>query len=176
MAKIIIKYIKTPVGELILGSFNNQLCVADWRYRKMRSAIDSRIKNGLNSDFEIGISEVVEETEQQLIQYFDGLRTSFEIPLLMVGTDFQKQVWNALMQIPYGKTETYLGLSKSLENEKAIRAVASANGANAISIIVPCHRIIGSNGDLVGYAGGLPAKKKLLELENPIRLSQMELF
>ena len=176
MAKIITKYIKTPVGELILGSFNNQLCVADWRYRKMRSAIDTRIMNGLNSEFETGTSEVIEETKQQLKQYFDGERTTFEIPLLMVGTDFQKQVWNALIQIPYGKTETYLGLSKSLENEKAIRAVASANGANAISIIVPCHRIIGSNGDLVGYAGGLPAKKKLLELEGALSSSQLSIF
>jgi methylated-DNA-[protein]-cysteine S-methyltransferase len=176
VSKIITKHIKTSVGELILGSFNNQLCLADWRYRKMRSAIDTRIKNGLNSEFEIGTSEVIEETEEQLSQYFEEERTEFEIPLLMVGTDFQKQVWNALIQIPYGKTETYLGLSKSLENEKAIRAVASANGANAVSIIVPCHRIIGSNGDLVGYAGGLPAKKKLLELEGALSNNQLSIF
>ena len=176
MVKIITKYIKTPVGELILGSFKNQLCLADWRYRKMRLAIDTRIKNGLNSEFEFGTSEVMEETENQLLQYFDGERTNFEISLLMMGTPFQKQVWDALLQIPYGKTGTYLELSKSLGNEKAIRAVASANGANAISIIVPCHRIIGSNGDLVGYAGGLPAKKKLLELEGALSTSQLSIF
>ena len=93
-----------------------------------------------------------------------------------MGTEFQKQVWDSLLQVPYGKSETYLGLSKILGNEKAIRAVATANGANAISIIVPCHRIIGSNGDLVGYAGGLPAKKKLLELEGALSTSQLGLF
>lgn len=176
MNTILTKHIKTTVGELILGSFNNQLCLADWRYRKMRSAIDARIKTGLECEFEAGTSSVIEETEKQLAEYLNGSLKEFSIPLLMVGTDFQKTVWNALIEIPHGKTKTYLELSKILGNEKAIRAVATANGANAISIIVPCHRIIGSNGDLVGYAGGLPAKKKLLELENPLRKSQMELF
>jgi len=83
-----------------------------------------------------------------------------------VGTDFQRSVWDGLMQIPYGTTFSYLELAKRIDNEKAVRAVASASGANAISILIPCHRIIGANGDLVGYAGGLPAKKKLLELES----------
>ncbi|MDG2455395.1 MAG: MGMT family protein, partial [Bacteroidia bacterium] len=86
------------------------------------------------------------------------------------------RVWSALNAIPYGQTETYLGLSKRLGNENAIRAVATANGANAIAIIVPCHRIVGSDGSLVGYAGGLPAKKELLALENPDRGRQLELF
>jgi methylated-DNA-[protein]-cysteine S-methyltransferase len=89
----------------------------------------------------------------------------FNVPLLFVGSDFQKQVWNALMQIPFGVTKSYMELSKQFGNEKAIRAVASANGANAISIMVPCHRIIGSNCELTGYAGGLPVKKQLLQLE-----------
>lgn len=174
--KIIIKNIKTPVGELILGSYKNQLCLADWRYRKMRTAIDSRIQKGLGAEYEIGSSSVIEETERQLSQYFTGELQEFNIPLLFVGTEFQKTVWYALTQIQYGKIETYLGLSKKLGDPKAIRAVATANGANAISIMVPCHRIIGSNGDLVGYAGGLPAKKKLLELENPDLKKQMSLF
>ena len=94
-----------------------------------------------------------------------------------MNTAFQKSVWDELRQIPYGKTDSYLGLSQKLNNEKAIRAVASANGANAISIIVPCHRIIGSNGELVGYAGGLPAKKKLLKLEGSDPMGdELELF
>ncbi len=100
----------------------------------------------------------------------------FDIPLLLVGSEFQKSVWNALLQVPYGVTETYLGLSKNIENEKAIRAVASANGANAIAIIVPCHRIIGSDGSLVGYAGGLNAKRKLLNIEKALDNSQLSLF
>ena len=83
----------------------------------------------------------------------------------MVGTDFQKSVWNALLKVPYGTTSSYLQLAKVINNAKAVRAVASANGANSMAIIIPCHRIIGSNGELVGYAGGLPIKKRLLTLE-----------
>jgi methylated-DNA-[protein]-cysteine S-methyltransferase len=166
--KIIIEYFKTPVGEIILGSFDNKLCLADWRYRKMRTAIDKRIQTGLEAEYIEVYSEINEQAKDQLTDYFSGERKEFDVPLLLVGTDFQKSVWNTLRQIPYGKTDTYLGLSKKLNNIKAIRAVAGANGANAISIIVPCHRIIGIDGSLVGYAGGLRAKQKLLELENPI--------
>jgi methylated-DNA-[protein]-cysteine S-methyltransferase len=104
---------------------------------------------------------------RELDEYFAGTRHSFDVPLLLVGSDFQKSVWEALIQVAYGQTETYLGLSRILGNELAIRAVAAANGANAISIVVPCHRIIGSKGELIGYAGGLAAKQKLLTLENP---------
>ena len=174
--QIITKNIKTPVGELILGSYNDKLCLADWRYRKMRNAIDSQIQKGLSADYEMGTSSVIEQTEEQLAEYFLGKRTTFDIPILYVGTDFQKRVWVALTNIQYGKTETYLGLSKVLGDPKAVRAVATANGANAISIIVPCHRIIGSNGDLIGYAGGLPTKKKLLALENPLHKTQLQMF
>ena len=165
--KITIKYYKTPVGELILGSFDDKLCLADWRYRKMRSTIDKRIQTGLNADCIEDSSDVIERAISQFEEYFRNERKEFDIPLLLIGTDFQKSVWDALMQVPYGKTDTYLDLSEKIGNVKAIRAVAGANGANAISIIVPCHRIIGSDGNLVGYAGGLPAKKKLLELETP---------
>ena len=174
--KIKITYFQTPVGELILGSFEGELCLADWKYRKMRNAIDKRICTDLKAGFVEGNTPVIQECKNQLNDYFERERTTFDLPLLFVGTDFQKQVWNSLLQVPYGKSETYLGLSKILGNEKAIRAVATANGANAISIIVPCHRIIGSNGDLVGYAGGLPAKKKLLELEGALTTSQLGLF
>jgi methylated-DNA-[protein]-cysteine S-methyltransferase len=141
----------------------------------MRPAIDKRIQSEFG-EYEEGSTPIIEETIVQLEAYFQGIRTEFDLPLAFAGTDFQKAVWNALMQIPYGKTGTYLGLSRALGDEKAIRAVATANGANALSIVVPCHRIIGSDGDLVGYAGGLSAKKKLLELENPNRGEQLGLF
>lgn len=171
-----IEYFKTPFGELILGSFNNELCLCDWRYRKMRPSIDKRLKIGLNADYTLESSEIISETRAQLTQYFNGERTEFSILLLLIGSDFQKSVWNALLQIPFGKTDTYLGLSKRIKNIKAIRAVAGANGANAISIIIPCHRIIGSDGKLVGYAGGLDVKKKLLSLENVHIKSQLSMF
>ncbi len=175
--KICVQYYKLPVGELILGSFDEKLCLSDWRYRKMRAEIDSRIQNGLKSEYVEENSPIIQVTINQLTEYFAGERKEFDIPLELVGTDFQKSVWEELLKIPYGKTETYLGLSQKLGNEKAIRAVASANGANAISIIIPCHRIIGSDGKLVGYAGGLQAKRKLLELEGVSQKNlQMSLF
>jgi methylated-DNA-[protein]-cysteine S-methyltransferase len=165
MTHICIQYHKTRIGELILGSYEGKLCLLDFRYRKMRTAIDNRIKSGLNAEFILKDDETLERTRKQLDEYLNGTRTRFDIPILMVGTDFQKSVWNALMQVPYGKTASYLDLAKAIDNEKAVRAVAGANGANAIAIIIPCHRIIGSSRELVGYGGGLAVKKKLLDLE-----------
>lgn len=165
---------QSPVGELILGSYDNKLCLCDWRYRKMRDEIDERIKKGLNADFLEENSPVIDKTIIQLKAYFEGNRKAFDIPMQMVGTEFQQEVWKELMRIPFGKTQSYMKLSLRLNNPKAIRAVASANGANAISILVPCHRIIGSDGKLVGYAGGLSAKKQLLKLENALPQLQLE--
>ena len=166
MNKISIQYYQSPVGEILLGSYNGKLCLADWKYRKMRTTIDTRIQKGLKAEYVEQSSEVIEKIITQMKEYFAGERKDFDIPLLMVGTEFQKSVWEGLIEIPYGTTASYLQLSKNIGNEKAVRAVASANGANAISIMIPCHRIIGSNGALTGYAGGLDVKKKLLELEN----------
>jgi methylated-DNA-[protein]-cysteine S-methyltransferase len=132
----------------------------------MRKSVDDRIKKLLDADYIEVDDEVLKETRKQIDEYFIMQRQEFTLPLLMVGTEFQKSVWNALLKIPYGKTASYLELSKIIGNEKAVRAVANANGANAIAIIIPCHRIIGTNGKLTGYGGGLPLKKKLLDLEN----------
>jgi methylated-DNA-[protein]-cysteine S-methyltransferase len=163
----------SPLGEIILGDFEGKLVLADWKYRKMRSSIDKRIQDGCSTDYLENKTDLHQLCIQQFDEYFQNKRTTFDIPLLLIGSDFQKQVWNELLNIPFGKTSSYLALSQKLNNEKAIRAVASANGANAISIIIPCHRIIGSDGDLVGYAGGLSAKKKLLQLENSFNQLEM---
>lgn len=165
MNQINIQYYKTRIGELILGSFDGSLCLLDFRYRKMRTTVDNRIKNGLKAEFVEQNDEVLKKAKEQIDEYLNGNRREFDIPLLMVGTDFQKSVWNALMKVPYGSISTYLQLAKNINNEKAVRAVASANGANSIGLIIPCHRIIGSDGELVGYGGGLPVKKRLLKLE-----------
>ncbi|MDP6656353.1 MAG: methylated-DNA--[protein]-cysteine S-methyltransferase [SAR324 cluster bacterium] len=165
MTDICIQYHKTKIGELILGSFEGKLCLLDFNYRKMRNAVDDRIKKGLNADFIEEDSEIIEKTRTELDEYFKENRIEFDVPIQMVGTDFQKSVWNALLKVAYGTTSTYLQLAKDINNGKAVRAVAGANGANAIAIIIPCHRIIGSSGELVGYAGGLPTKKRLLTLE-----------
>jgi methylated-DNA-[protein]-cysteine S-methyltransferase len=171
-----IQSFKTSCGELLLGSFNGKLCLCDWKYRKRRRAIDFRIQKALNAVYEEGTSKLIEQTREQLSRYFAKERTVFDIPLLLIGTDFQRQVWEELMQVPYGRTESYLGLANRINKPEAVRAVATANGANAISIIIPCHRIIGSNNKLVGYAGGLDAKKKLLALEQKIQTVQKSLF
>ncbi len=155
----------SPYGELLLGSYEEQICLCDWRYRKSRESIDRRIQEGLNASFVEAGSLLMEKCKEQLAEYFKGSRKTFDLPILLVGSDFQKRVWKALMEIPYGKTRSYISLSRELGDEKAIRAVARANGENALSIIVPCHRILGSDGSLTGYAGGLRVKKKLLQLE-----------
>ena len=165
MNTINFQYFKTKIGELILGSFENKLCLLDFRYRRMRTTVDNRLKRELNADFIEQDTNILKETRKQIDEYLNGERDKFEIPILMVGSDFQKQVWNALREVNYGEVATYLDLAKSIDNEKAVRAVASANSANSIGLIIPCHRIIGSNGDLVGYGGGLPVKKRLLNLE-----------
>lgn len=165
MNKIDIAYYQSPVGEMILGSYNDALCIANWRYGNHRERVERRVAKGLKAEYSEASSEVINEAKKQLDEYFARERNVFDIPLLMVGTEFQKSVWNALLQIPFGKTASYAEQAKRIGNEKAVRAVASANGANAISIFIPCHRIIGSDGSLTGYAGGLDTKKKLLELE-----------
>lgn len=113
---------------------------------------------------------------EQLIQYFNGQRRVFELPLNQAGTPFQQEVWNLLVTIPFGKTISYLDLARKTGDSKATRAVANANGRNNIAIIVPCHRVIGSNRDLVGYAGGLWRKKWLLEHEMKVAYGVQTLF
>ncbi|CAZ95905.1 methylated-DNA--[protein]-cysteine S-methyltransferase [Zobellia galactanivorans] len=138
--------------------------------------------NGLASiivlNTEENVSSVIpknlEAAVSQLQEYFAGERNNFDLALNPTGTDFQKRVWKALSKIPYGKTVSYLELSKTLGDVKAIRAVASANGKNPLWIIVPCHRVIGTDGSLTGYAGGLHRKKWLLDHENPVK--QQSLF
>ena len=166
MNTISIQYLNTPVGEMILGAYDNKLCMADWRYRKTRTTVDNRLQKGLSATYVEEENPVLTLAKEELEGYFKGLRKTFAVPFLMVGTEFQKSVWQELLKLPFGTTASYLDLAKGVNDEKAVRAVASAVGANAISILIPCHRIIGSDGSLTGYAGGLDAKKELLEIEN----------
>ncbi|WP_034646523.1 methylated-DNA--[protein]-cysteine S-methyltransferase [Cellulophaga geojensis] len=152
-------YIKTPLGIAKLEGDEDGLSVI--------SVFD-------DGEITEVIPEVLEDAVYQLQEYFRGERTTFSLTLNPAGTDFQKKVWDALLQIPYGKTYSYLELSKILGDPKAIRAVASANGKNPLWIMVPCHRVIGSDGSLTGYAGGLHRKKWLLEHESPV--TQTSLF
>jgi methylated-DNA-[protein]-cysteine S-methyltransferase len=166
MNTIHIQYITINNIELILGAYEGKLCLLDYRYRVKRDTIDNRIQKALKAKYVEQNDEVIQKTVVQLKEYLANKREEFDIPLLLVGSEFQKSVWEALLQIPYGKTNTYKDQSISIGNEKAVRAVANANGANAIAIIVPCHRIIGTNGKLTGYAGGLNIKQLLLDIES----------
>jgi methylated-DNA-[protein]-cysteine S-methyltransferase len=147
-------YVQTPIGiaELV-GDKNGLASITVLESKKPKGTIPTVLKDAV----------------EQLKEYFEGNRTVFELQLNPSGTDFQKKVWEALLQIPFGKTISYLELSKQLGDVKAIRAVASANGKNPLWIVVPCHRVIGTNGDLTGYAGGLHRKKWLLEHESPAK-------
>jgi methylated-DNA-[protein]-cysteine S-methyltransferase len=152
-------YIKTPLGiATIIGDENgiSVISVAD----------EGEISNT--------IPAVLHEAVLQLNDYFEGKRTDFDFTLNPKGTEFQQKVWKGLLEIPFGKTCSYMDLSKKLGDVKAIRAVASANGKNPLWIVVPCHRVIGTDGSLTGYAGGLWRKKWLLEHENPT--TQQTLF
>lgn len=165
MNQIDIQYYKTKIGELIFGTYDKKLCLLDFRYRKMQKTVDNRIKKALHADFVEQDNAILEESKKQFDEYCKGERKIFDIPLLLIGSNFQKSVWHALTEVPYGTTTSYLQLAKNINNAKAVRAVANANGANAIGIIIPCHRVIGSDGALVGYGGGLAVKKRLLTLE-----------
>jgi len=153
-------YISTPLGSAKLEGDENGLTSVTVLER---DESESKI-----------IPEVLVDASYQLNEYFEGERQNFNLLINPEGTEFQKKVWTSLLEIPYGKTMSYLELSKKLGDVKAIRAVASANGKNPLWIIIPCHRVIGSDGSLTGYAGGLHRKKWLLNHESPSR--QQSLF
>lgn len=166
--KIITQRYESPCGMLVLGSFGNKLCLCDWQTEKHREHVSNRLRRLLDAEFSDGISAIIDTAIIQLDEYFNGKRQNFDIPLLFVGTDFQKKVWDTLLTIPFGKTVSYREIATRIGNPKAVRAVANANGANSISIFAPCHRVIGSDHTLTGYGGGLPAKEYLLKLEKAI--------
>ena len=175
---ITITYLDTPLGRMRAGATDEGICLFDFEYRRMIDNIMKRIETTLNDSFQEGHHPHFDTLKKQADEYFLGTRQVFDLPLHLVGTDFQKQVWNGLLQIPYAETRSYKKQSIFLGDVKAIRAVARANGENGIAIIVPCHRVIGENGSLVGYGGGLPKKKWLLEheIKHSGKTNQMPLF
>ena len=150
---------------MILGSYGGKLCLCNWTEEKHPGRVDKRLRTLLKAGYEEASSPVVGEAVRQLDEYFRKERTVFDVPLLFAGSDFQKRVWRLLLDIPYGQTISYGEMARRLGMPTAVRAVANANGANAISIFAPCHRVIGADGGLTGYAGGVELKRALLELE-----------
>lgn len=162
---VVVRRYDSPCGALILGSYGDRLCLCDWQVEKHSDRIDRRLKRLLAADYKEGTSDIIEQAARELDEYFAGGRRVFDVPLLFAGTDFQKAVWAALLEIPFGSTLSYGELSRILGCPGAVRAVANANGANSISVFVPCHRVIGTDGSLTGYGGGVDAKRRLLEIE-----------
>ncbi len=160
----------SPCGNLILGSFGDRLCLCDWEKSPHRSITDKRLRKSLHAEFEEGTSNVLREAAGQLDSYFAGKQPRLSVPMLFAGSAFQKTVWQALADIPYGETLSYGELARRIGHPTAVRAVANAVGANPISLFAPCHRVIGSDRSLTGYAGGLPAKQFLLQLESDVDL------
>ena len=150
-------YLDSPVG--VLEIVGNHLGISKIQYMDTKTNFSENTKT----------PKILLPVVTQLKEYFNGERIHFELKLNPQGTEFQKKVWNQLLTIPYGKTASYQQMANQLGDPKVIRAAASANGKNPISIVIPCHRVIGSDGSLTGYAGGLHRKKWLLDYENPVK-------
>lgn len=164
---ILFRRIESPIGPLLIASDERGLCNIE--FRQSSHPADRGTWQG-------GNSPVLDATEKQLGQYFSGKRRAFDLPLSPHGTDFQRRVWKALQTIPYGQTISYAELARRVGNPKASRAVGLANGRNPLSIIVPCHRVIGADGSLTGYGGGLAIKAFLLRLEGALPDMEPGLF
>ena len=163
--RISIQHYSSPCGELVLASMGHELCLCDWSGMACAKRNIRRIGRYMNVDFRVESSPVIEQTKMQLDEYFAGSRTEFDILPHPFGTDFQQLVWKALLNIPYGETRSYMEIATKVGNAKGVRAVAQVIGANGICVIIPCHRVVGSNHSLTGFTGGLDKKKFLIEME-----------
>jgi methylated-DNA-[protein]-cysteine S-methyltransferase len=163
MKKSYTAYYTSPIGNIRITC--NETCITEVHFL-----------NKEETPAPAGAHPVLQQCLEELVEYFQGQRKKFEVPVYQEGTSFQQRVWSELINIPFGKTISYLTLAKRLGDPKVIRAAASANGKNNIAIIVPCHRVIGSNNDLTGYAGGLWRKRWLLEMETKITCGVQTLF
>jgi len=159
-------YYSSPLGKIVLTANTNGLTALEFIKGDKTMSIPTHYQQLPTNH------RIFDEVCQQLTQYFAKKRTTFNLPLAPKGTPFQQQVWQALTSIKQGDTQSYAWLAKTINNPKAVRAVGSANGANPIALIIPCHRVIGANGKLTGYAGGLALKAKLLEFEGAVFINK----
>lgn len=162
---ILINRLTTPLGPMFVCATDQGICLLEFVDRRMLETEFHDLQKRLQAPILIGENEHIVQLKRELKEYFNGERQQFEVALHTPGTDFQNSVWQLLTTIPYGETRSYLKQAESLGNAKAVRAVATANGCNRIAIVIPCHRVIGSDGSLTGYAGGLERKRWLLEHE-----------
>jgi AraC family transcriptional regulator of adaptative response/methylated-DNA-[protein]-cysteine methyltransferase len=160
--------ILTPLGPMIAAADDEGICLLEFGDRRMLETQFDRLRKRLNAQLVPGANKYFGDLDAQLGEYFAGTRKTFDLPLVLAGTPFQQKVWQVLQTIPYGETASYQRQAELTGNPKAVRAVARANGDNRIAIIIPCHRVIGKSGELVGYGGGIWRKKYLLNLEKAI--------
>lgn len=173
--KIYIQKFHTAIGEMIAGANDDGLCLLEFTDRHALPKELEDLKLLLHTEIVEEEHEIIAQTKIQIEEYFKGVRKEFSIKLNTPGTEFQKKVWAVLIDIPYGNTRTYKNQAARLGNSASIRAVGKANGDNRIAIIIPCHRVIGANGDLIGYGGGLWRKHHLLEFESKVN-NNLSLF
>jgi AraC family transcriptional regulator of adaptative response/methylated-DNA-[protein]-cysteine methyltransferase len=164
-ARAFLADIETPIGGMVAAATHTHLLLLEFAHRRMLEEQLARVRRALGCELVPGRSPVFDLLRQQLHEYFGCTRREFDLPLETPGTPFQTRVWDELRRIPHGTTTTYARVARMVGQPTAVRAVARANGDNRVAIIIPCHRVIGSDGSLTGYGGGLWRKKKLLELE-----------
>jgi AraC family transcriptional regulator, regulatory protein of adaptative response / methylated-DNA-[protein]-cysteine methyltransferase len=162
---ILISRLTTPIGPMFVCATENGICLLEFVDRRMLETEFKDLQRLLNATIISSENEHIKQAKKEIEEYFDGKRKTFNVKLETPGTDFQNSVWNCLKEIDYGTTTTYQNQAKKINNPKAVRAVASANGFNRISIIIPCHRVIGKDGKMTGYGGGIERKKWLIEHE-----------
>jgi AraC family transcriptional regulator of adaptative response/methylated-DNA-[protein]-cysteine methyltransferase len=162
---VVLTRVLTPLGPLVAAAGENGLCLLEFADRAILEAQIKRLRDYLDCVVTPGSNRHIEQVESELEEYFAGRRTEFDVPLEAPGTPFQNRVWQALREIPYGETRSYEQIAKAIGKPKAVRAVGSANGANRIPIVIPCHRVVRADGSLGGYGGELWRKRYLLQLE-----------
>ncbi len=162
---VVVTRVLTPLGPLVAGATEAGLCLLEFADRPMLETQVTRLRRYLDCTLTPGSNHHIEQVERELAEYFAGERRDFDVTLVVPGTDFQKQVWAALQQIPYGETRSYEQIARHIDNTKAVRAVGRANGDNRIPIVIPCHRVVRADGSLGGYGGELWRKRYLLQLE-----------
>ena len=158
--------IETPLGEMTAGATGDGICLLEFSEIKFSNSEIEELTSLFDTSAEYGQNRYLRKLRKQLKEYFKGLRKEFSVPLIIKGTDFQKAVWRELRNIPFGTTRSYIEQARSLNNPQSARAVAHANGSNRIAIVIPCHRVIGADGSLTGYGGGLERKKWLIDHES----------
>ncbi|MBS0392957.1 MAG: methylated-DNA--[protein]-cysteine S-methyltransferase [Proteobacteria bacterium] len=158
-------HLPTPLGEMLAIASDRGLCLLEFVGQQGVEREQIQVEAARGGPAQEGMNAILEQTRAELAEYFAGRRQAFGVPLALVGTPFQNDAWRALRAIPYGQTLSYAEQARAIGRPMATRAVAAANGRNKVSIIVPCHRVIGSDGRLTGFGGGLPRKQALLALE-----------